>query len=111
MSDMRCFVDFTDPKPSQKALNKKRHIASVLCCLLVVNTVQKKRLSGNGMWKPEATVRTMFATLSLLGTSAVRIDIQQCNAMFAIGKDVCSCRSPFSRVLHCNPLLKLLLYF
>ena len=35
------------------------------------------------MWKLEATVRTMFATLSLLGTSAVRIDIRQCNAMFA----------------------------
>ena len=47
----------------------------VPACGEQLNTVQKKRLSGNGMWKPEATVRTMFATLSLLGTSAVRIDI------------------------------------
>ena len=78
MSDMRCFVDFTDPKPSQKALNKRKAYCKCFmlpACGEQLNTVQKKRLSGNGMWKLEATVRTMFATLSLLGTSGVRIDI------------------------------------
>ena len=40
---MRCFVDFTDPKPSQKALNKRKAYCKCFMCLLVVNSWTQSR--------------------------------------------------------------------